>query len=396
MLLKMLNCRAGISCLAALAAPLVRLCRTPNFIVSFAEKTDVGKTTAHRFSMSLYGDPQKLMSTLDTTAVGNERLANQFRDFPLWLDELETVKSRELHQYVSLVYQFTQGKGRTRSNIFLDIRPTAVFRGIALVSMEQDLETIVEKVMNMRTKPRGLARRILELSDLNFYTPFNPHIIIPFRKEINHFSFQHFGAFGKRWIEYIMSNQQQIRRMYKEKLSYFQEKAGGLEQLLCMMYITVDFVYDLLQKTGIEAERPIEIQEYIISSLQKEVTQALQEKKDILGDAQEKLVAWCFGNRRNFIGLVEEDKLMGIWGVVKRDRIFVTANAFSNFCNMFGFVKKQVVEAFETAGLLVSNRVGKKGCVKKINGRSVMGYHELHPLPEEKTVCQLFANGFGM
>ncbi|MDL1970677.1 MAG: DUF927 domain-containing protein [Candidatus Desulfofervidaceae bacterium] len=219
MLSFILECKAGIAVLASLAAPLLKIIKVPNHMLYFASPTRSGKTTALRFAMSIWGEVDGLMNTLNNTLVASELLSKIYRDFPLWLDEIETLGKKHIDDFVSLVYMYTQGKGRSRGNINVLLRKTAKFRGVLLCSGEKDLDSIVAMLHN-RNRPLGVWNRVLQIEDVDLWKTFSDSKVINL-KDINLFCYTYFGAFGKKYAELIEKNIEKIKEIYEEKTKIF-------------------------------------------------------------------------------------------------------------------------------------------------------------------------------
>ncbi len=392
---KVLCTKAGLAVLAALSAPLVRPLSTSNFVLYLSGLTGSGKTTAHKFAVSLFANPEKLMGTLDTTQVGNERLANMFQDFLLWIDELETIKSQQIHYFVNLIYSYTQGKGRTRSDKNLSVRETAQYSGVMLASGERDLDTVMNEVTRFRSQPLGLRRRVLEVQagddfwrDLQTGRKLN-------LSEINRFSSRNYGAVGKKYIQ-VLSRLcrdkeclEGIKKEYQKITEQQDWDCRGLEQFIGLMLIALRILRFVTKDQTIGEALETYIKEKLIKKIKEEIEQTI----NIYVSFWDSLRAWLFANARFTEGLKAADsRETSVWAVWEqdsegKDKIWISSLKLREFCQLQGFVVQQIVQEAERQGCLLSNRQrsGKKGYVKKIAGRAVSGYCFLSP-PEEEEI----------
>lgn len=170
----------GLSVLSSLAAALIYPLQKQglsNFIVNFAGTTGKGKTLSSRIGLSMYGnaregDPDSLAGNMNSTSVGAEIRFRTFSDMPVLMDEAGTAKgSAELKARTVLdtIFQFFSGQGRSRATKAVKLREESTFRGVLLLTMEYDLQTI-ERMAN--TQEKGYFRRTIEVfSDTDDFMP---------------------------------------------------------------------------------------------------------------------------------------------------------------------------------------------------------------------------------
>src|SRR5690606_36006305 len=72
---------------AAFAAPLLKLVNQRVFIIHAWGASRGGKTAAAKAALSVWGDPDTLITTFNATRVGLERTAAFYSDLPLVIDE---------------------------------------------------------------------------------------------------------------------------------------------------------------------------------------------------------------------------------------------------------------------------------------------------------------------
>lgn len=161
---------SSLSILSSLAASLIYPLRKKglgNFITNFAGTSGKGKTLSARIGLSMYGNSAEgensLASNMNATSVGNEIKFNQNRDMPTLLDEAGTNKGSaevKARNVLDTIFQFFSGQGRSRATKTLKLRDETVFRGVLLMTMEYDLQTM-EKIA--KTQEKGYFRRTIEV-----------------------------------------------------------------------------------------------------------------------------------------------------------------------------------------------------------------------------------------
>jgi putative DNA primase/helicase len=207
-----------IAMYAGAAAPLLSVLRIPGFVVDFSGETSGGKTTALRFSASVWGRPAEsyptAMYSWDATKVWIERTSGFLQNLPLILDE--TKRARHPRIVRDVIYDFCQGQGRGRGSVE-GTRHTESWRSIlissgegAATSFSQDAGTRA-RVLSLKGKPLGsdveIGSRVSEEAQMILAT--------------------NYGHLGRRIVQYLVANQashDDIREIFRRA----REKYAGI------------------------------------------------------------------------------------------------------------------------------------------------------------------------
>ena len=97
---------------ATFAAPLMRIVGSRTFILHHWGDSSSGKTALASFAMSAWGDPTRLFSSLNRTAISLTEVFKHVSDLPVLFDEKQvaTVTSEEI------IYAVCMGSGRERAS----------------------------------------------------------------------------------------------------------------------------------------------------------------------------------------------------------------------------------------------------------------------------------------
>jgi len=121
------------------AAPLLRILKSPNFLLDFWGTTSTGKTTVLELAASVWGNPHKesggLVFSWDSTKVFLERMADFFCDVPIFPDDSQVVPDNVLR---NTLYMIANGTGRGRGSI-LGIRHTPTWHTVCFSTGERPL-----------------------------------------------------------------------------------------------------------------------------------------------------------------------------------------------------------------------------------------------------------------
>lgn len=101
---------------AGFSAPLLKALSQRNFIVHNHGASQDGKTAVLWMALSIWGDPNAIISSFDNTPTSLERRASLFSDLPLGINEREVLSSFKKMDISSILYMLGEGKGRGRGS----------------------------------------------------------------------------------------------------------------------------------------------------------------------------------------------------------------------------------------------------------------------------------------
>lgn len=118
---------------ASFAAALVKVLRVRTFLVHWWGPSRTGKTTISKVSLTVWGDPQQLSSTLNSTQTAATAMYSSINDLPYLLDELQ-VSTVEVDK---LVYALASGQSRGRADIRGRMQPEYTWSAVIQLTGEQ-------------------------------------------------------------------------------------------------------------------------------------------------------------------------------------------------------------------------------------------------------------------
>lgn len=98
-------------CYTSLSAILLRILRVQSYIFDQYFESTAAKTTSANIASSMIGSPDGLRQSADGTKVGSERVAENYTDMPIFLDETSSMKPDQLQE---LIYMWANGKTKNR------------------------------------------------------------------------------------------------------------------------------------------------------------------------------------------------------------------------------------------------------------------------------------------
>lgn len=197
---------------SAFAAPLLKITRQRNFLTYNWGGSRGGKTAALQAGMSVWGEPEKLMVSFNTTAVGLERRAGLCCDLPMGIDERQQAGDKQglLEQ---LVYMLANGTGKVRGSKGGGLQSVYQWRTVALSTGEEPL--------TVETSKGGVNTRALQI-----YGP-------PFEDEQSASTMygqvaEHYGTAGPAFIKRLVSvPQEDVQAAFGEMRDYVQGLSDG-------------------------------------------------------------------------------------------------------------------------------------------------------------------------
>lgn len=139
---------------ASFAAPLLNLTGQRVFLIHFWGPSRGSKSAVVQAALSVWGEPETIMASFNTTMVALERMAAYYNDLPLGVDEKQIAGDRQ--KFIeSLVYLLGMGKGKGRGSKTGGLQRFSRWRTIVLTNGEEPIST--------ESSNTGINTRVLEL-----------------------------------------------------------------------------------------------------------------------------------------------------------------------------------------------------------------------------------------
>ncbi len=142
---------------AAFAAPLLSRLSKPNYMIHIWGLSGCGKSAAVKAALSVWGDPEKLLKSYNTTRYAATQQAYIYNDLPIGLDELGEADKLDSQK---LAYSLVNGTGRQQGGKGGGVRETQSWSTVVLSTGEMGI--FEDNTMD------GVLNRIIELVE----TPF--------------------------------------------------------------------------------------------------------------------------------------------------------------------------------------------------------------------------------
>ena len=199
-------------------SPLVALTPINAVTLHLHGLTGVGKTTAMKTGLALWGDPSELITDRYDTLNHRMNRGEVYHSLPLYMDELTEMKGPE---FSSLAYQLTGGKqrGRMSANSNVERQRGKPWRLICVSSANASM---IEKISMVKSMPTAEAQRVLECRVKNLKS------ILKDKTETDRLAEEvnvNYGHAGKIYIQYVMNNLEEVRKLLRQVQISVDQKA---------------------------------------------------------------------------------------------------------------------------------------------------------------------------
>lgn len=173
---------------AAAASTFLETTGEPNFWLHIFGKKNSSKTPLLKLALSIFGNPNELMRTFDSSAKNMVAMAVGLNCLPQGIDELESLGKKGEEELQKAIYDLHAGKDRQKNTRSGDVRQMETFHTVRL--------TTGEKPLHKPTDKGGAYKRAIDLyiSDYLFD--------IAEGRDLHLFLARNHGHYGRAWTEY--------------------------------------------------------------------------------------------------------------------------------------------------------------------------------------------------
>ena len=194
--------KARIIIFAIAASPAVALMGCRNIQLHVWGTTQSGKTATMAAALALFGKPKELMGSFYSTTVAIERRAVLSNSMPFVVNEFQaSLKDKDKSQRLTnFIYAVDEGRNKGRGTKSGGLQ--------SLYRVNLSMVTSGEQPITTSTTEAGAKSRMLELYCKGKIVPEE------LGREIHVETNEHYGHFGRQWIEYLRTHREEIREHY--------------------------------------------------------------------------------------------------------------------------------------------------------------------------------------
>lgn len=222
---------------ASFASVILDSCGVLPFFLHAWGGTEVGKTVGLMIAASVWASPRMgdYISTFNTTTVGQEMTASFLNSLPMCIDELQIQSSAGIKDFDRMIYQLTEGVGRTRGARSGGLQKIATWKNCIITNGEHPITN--------SSSGGGAVNRILEFecSEPVYHDLVGMCAVIQ----------NNYGFAGRKFVEYLQqpgATERVVRiqqAFYHELLNYdsMNKQAAAASAILAADSIATEIIF---------------------------------------------------------------------------------------------------------------------------------------------------------
>lgn len=372
---------------SAFGAPLLKFSGQRGAIINIIHpNSGTGKTTILHMANSVWGDPAKLCAKKDDTFNSKVFKLGVFCNLPVCFDEMTNTEPKQLSE---LGYLITQGTGKDRmkaSSNEMRINNTS-WQTIALCSSNN---SFYEKLETLKSTPQGEIMRIIE-----FYLDYAGAIDTKTGKDMfDHQLLENYGHAGEIYARYLIKEYEEVKKLYaiiQNKLDK-QLKLTQRERFWSATVaanITGIYIAVRLGLCDWDVSRIFKWACKMILALRNTTTPPVDGDKQTLGEfiigrIDNILIVNDGADRRSKmqeLPILEPKRELLIRYEPDTQRVFITANAFRQFCTTRSISYRETLKTMKESGMFIESIVKRMSKGMQINtpGVQALVFNANHP-----------------
>lgn len=320
---------------ASFASVIIEPCGLLPFFLHAWGGTEVGKTVGLMIAASVWASPRlgEYITTFNSTLVGQEMMASFLNSLPMCIDELQIQSSAGIKDFDKIIYQLTEGVGRTRGAKTGGLQKVNTWKNCFITNGEHPISNA--------NSGGGAVNRIIE-----FECEQPVYSDLP---EMCRVITQNYGFAGHEFVEYLQS-EGAIDRVNNLQKKYYREilKNGGTDKqsasvsaILAADHITTELIF----KDG----NNLTVEDMAKIMLKKEEVNVNKRAYDYILE----LVA---RNPNRFAPNENGDYQGEVWGKIDGEKIFIIKSVFDREMGYAGFNSSAFLSWSKRVGLSATSQ----------------------------------------
>ena len=228
---------ARIALAASFASVILQPCGLLPFFCHFWGGTEVGKSVLLLTAASVWAKPSfgEYVTTFNSTLVGQEMMATFLNSLPMCIDELQIQSSAGVRDFDKIIYQLTEGVGRTRGAKQGGLQKVNTWKCCFITNGEHPISNT--------NSGGGAVNRIIEVeTEEKVY-----HDLVGLCAVIN----ENYGFAGREFVEYLQENGN-IEKVNALQKQYYKEllksdstdkQAASASAILAADHIATELIF---------------------------------------------------------------------------------------------------------------------------------------------------------
>lgn len=320
---------------SAFASVILEPCGLLPFFVHAWGGTEVGKTVGLMIAASVWACPKmgEYITTFNSTLVGQEMTATFLNSLPMCIDELQIQSSAGVKDFDKIIYQLTEGVGKTRGAKTGGLQKINTWRNCIITNGEQPISNA--------NSGGGAVNRIIEFEcDTKVYSD-----LVGICAVIG----QNYGFAGKELVEYLQTEGafDRVNSLQKEyyrellKSDSTDKQAASASAILAADHIVTELIFKDGNNLTVQDMAKIMTKKADVNVH----TRAYDYILELVARNPNKFVANEYGNYQG-----------EVWGKVEADNIYIIKSVFDREMSLQGFNSTAFLAWAKRSGYLIASK----------------------------------------
>ncbi len=320
---------------AAFASVILEPCGLLPFFVHAWGGTEVGKTVGLMIAASVWACPKmgEYITTFNSTLVGQEMTATFLNSLPMCVDELQIQSSAGVKDFDKIIYQLTEGVGKTRGAKTGGLQKINTWRNCIITNGEQPISNA--------NSGGGAVNRIIEFEcDTKVYSD-----LVGICAVIG----QNYGFAGREFVEYLQTDGtfDRVNSLQKEyyrellKSDSTDKQAASASAILAADHIVTELIFKDGNNLTVQDMAKIMTKKADVNVH----TRAYDYILELVARNPNKFVANEYGNYQG-----------EVWGKVEADNIYIIKSVFDREMSLQGFNSTAFLAWAKRSGYLIASK----------------------------------------
>lgn len=320
---------------SAFASVILEPCGLLPFFVHAWGGTEVGKTVGLMIAASVWACPKmgEYITTFNSTLVGQEMTATFLNSLPMCVDELQIQSSAGVKDFDKIIYQLTEGVGKTRGAKTGGLQKINTWRNCIITNGEQPISNA--------NSGGGAVNRIIEFEcDQKVYSDLVGICAV---------IIQNYGFAGKEFVEYLQTEGafDRVNSLQKEyyrellKSDSTDKQAASASAVLAADHIVTELIFKDGNNLTVQDMSKIMTKKADVNVH----TRAYDYILELVARNPNKFVANEYGNYQG-----------EVWGKVEVDNIYIIKSVFDREMSLQGFNSTAFLAWAKRSGYLIASK----------------------------------------
>ena len=323
---------ARIALAASFASVILQPCGLLPFFCHFWGGTEVGKSVLLLTAASVWAKPSfgEYVTTFNSTLVGQEMMATFLNSLPMCIDELQIQSSAGIRDFDKIIYQLTEGVGRTRGAKQGGLQKVNTWKCCFITNGEHPISNA--------NSGGGAVNRIIEVeTEEKVYKD-----LVGLCAVIN----ENYGFAGREFVEYLQEsgNIEKVnalqKQYYKEllKSDSTDKQAASASAILAADHIVTELIFQDGNNLTVE-----------------DMAKIMTKKDDVnVNSRAYDYILELVARNPNKFKTNDFGEYQGeVWGKIENDHIYIIKSVFDREMSIAGFNSTAFLSYAKRLGLLL-------------------------------------------